>query len=85
VNRSLPSDDTLRSLHAQSLHALSPATLARLRQARHGATATHRVCEGAKGLEWTVPSAPQHHTYTVPPEIRDGALAHGDFVHGDYE
>ncbi|QGM04054.1 hypothetical protein [Stenotrophomonas maltophilia] len=42
MNRSLPSDDTLRSLHAQSLHALSPATLARLRQARHGATATHR-------------------------------------------
>jgi len=42
VNRSLPSDDTLRSLHAQSLHALSPATLARLRQARHGATAAHR-------------------------------------------
>ncbi|WP_049399980.1 hypothetical protein [Stenotrophomonas maltophilia] len=42
MNRSLPSDDTLRSLHAQSLHVLSPATLARLRQARHGATAAHR-------------------------------------------
>ena len=41
MNRSLPSDDTLRSLHAQSLQALSPATLARLRQARHGATAAH--------------------------------------------
>ncbi|MBH1370337.1 hypothetical protein [Stenotrophomonas muris] len=43
MNRSLPSDDTLRRLHAQSLQALAPATLARLRQARHGATATtHR-------------------------------------------
>lgn len=42
MNRSLPSDDTLRRLHAQSLQALSPATLARLRQARHGATAIHR-------------------------------------------
>ncbi len=39
MNRSLPSDDILRSLHAQSLQALSPATLARLRQARHGASA----------------------------------------------
>jgi len=42
VNRSLPSDDALRSLHAQSLQSLSPATLARLRQARHGAHAAHR-------------------------------------------
>lgn len=42
MNRSLPSDDTLRGLHAQSLQSLSPATLARLRQARHGATAAHR-------------------------------------------
>lgn len=42
MNRSLPSDDSLRGLHAQSLRALSPATLARLRQTRHGATATHR-------------------------------------------
>jgi len=39
VNRSLPSDDMLRNLHAQSLQALSPATLAQLRQARHGASA----------------------------------------------
>ncbi|MGF6419384.1 hypothetical protein ABH900_002893 [Stenotrophomonas sp. AN71] len=42
MNRSLPSDDLLRDLHAQSLQALSPATLARLRLARHGATAAHR-------------------------------------------
>jgi len=38
VNRLLPSDDALRGLHAQSLQALSPATLTRLRQARHSAT-----------------------------------------------
>jgi len=42
VNRSLPSDDALRSLHAQSLQSLSPATLARLRHARHGAHAAHQ-------------------------------------------
>lgn len=41
MNRPLPSDDTLRSLHAQSLQSLSPATLMRLRQARHGAQAAH--------------------------------------------
>src|SRR6185437_13768001 len=41
VNRPLPSDDALRSLHAQSLQALSPATLARLRSARHNAGAAH--------------------------------------------
>ena len=26
-----------------------------------------------------------HHTFTVPPVIHDGDLAHGDFVHKDYE
>lgn len=41
MNRPLPSDDALRSLHAQSLQALSPATLARLRSARHSAGAAH--------------------------------------------
>lgn len=41
MNRPLPSDDALRSLHAQSLQALSPATLARLRSARHNAGAAH--------------------------------------------
>jgi hypothetical protein len=41
VNRPLPSDDALRSLHAQSLQALSPATLARLRSARHSARTAH--------------------------------------------
>lgn len=52
MNRSLPSDDALRSLHAQSLQALSPATLARLRQARHGARAHQRG-----RLRWWLASA----------------------------
>lgn len=42
MNRSLPSDDALRRLHAHSLQALSPTTLSRLRQARQGAHAAHR-------------------------------------------
>jgi len=41
VNRPLPSDAALRRLHAQSLQALSPATLARLRSARHSAARAH--------------------------------------------
>ncbi|MFN7293468.1 MAG: cytochrome c oxidase subunit I, partial [Lysobacteraceae bacterium] len=35
--------------------------------ARGGAKATDRVWEGAKGLEWTVPSPAPHHTFTQPP------------------
>lgn len=67
MNRSLPSDDTLRSLHAQSLHALSPATLARLRQARHGrlrwwlASACSLVVALGIGLQFT-----GHGTLTGP-------------------
>ena len=52
MNRSLPSDDILRSLHAQSLQALSPATLAQLRQARHGASAARHG-----RLRWWLASA----------------------------
>ena len=48
---------------------------------RRGAPATARVWEGAKGLEWTVPSPAPHHTFTVPPVIKDGDLAHGDVTH----
>ncbi|MEO6925112.1 MAG: cytochrome c oxidase subunit I [Rhodanobacter sp.] len=40
--------------------------------------ATDRVWEGAKGLEWTVPSPAPHHTFDVPPVIHDEELAHGD-------
>jgi len=50
-----------------------------------GALAGARAWEGAKGLEWTVPSPAPHHTFTTPPVIRDGDLAHGDFAHMDYE
>ena len=40
--------------------------------------ATDRVWEGAKGLEWTVPSPAPHHTFDVPPIIHDEELAHGN-------
>ena len=52
---------------------------------KRGPKAAARSWEGAKGLEWTVPSPAPHHTFTVPPVIQDGDLAHGDFVHKDYE
>ncbi|RDI98634.1 cytochrome c oxidase subunit I [Dyella solisilvae] len=39
--------------------------------------APDRVWEGAKGLEWTVPSPAPHHTFALPPEIHDDELAHG--------
>ncbi|MEI7036762.1 cytochrome c oxidase subunit I [Fulvimonas yonginensis] len=39
--------------------------------------ATDRVWEGAKGLEWTVPSPAPHHTFALPPVIHDDELAHG--------
>ncbi|MFC5742571.1 cytochrome c oxidase subunit I [Dyella tabacisoli] len=39
--------------------------------------ATDRVWEGAKGLEWTVPSPAPFHTFDVPPVINDDELAHG--------
>ena len=37
--------------------------------------------EGAKGLEWTVPSPAPHHTFERPPAIDDRVLAHGDVSH----
>lgn len=40
--------------------------------------ATDRVWEGAKGLEWTLPSPAPHHTFDVPPVIHDEELAHGN-------
>ena len=63
---------------------LTPAAvrLHRLAVARAAASRpTARVWEGAKGLEWTVPSPAPHHTFTTPPVIRDGDLAHGDITH----
>ena len=49
--------------------------------ARGGQKATAEVWEGAKGLEWTVPSPAPHHTFTTPPVIDDSKLAHGNVAH----
>lgn len=49
--------------------------------ARGGEKATAQVWEGAKGLEWTVPSPAPYHTFEDPPEIDDSKLAHGDVTH----
>src|SRR5687767_10186519 len=48
---------------------------------RNGAKAEARAWPTARGLEWTVPSPAPHHTFTAPPVIRDGDLAHGDITH----
>ena len=49
--------------------------------ARGGQKATAGVWEGAKGLEWTVPSPAPHHTFSTPPVIDDAMLAHGNTAH----
>jgi cytochrome c oxidase subunit 1 len=43
---------------------------------KHGEKAAARAWEGARGLEWTVPSPAPHHTFTRPPVIRQGDLVH---------
>jgi cytochrome c oxidase subunit 1 len=43
--------------------------------------ATSHVWEGAHGLEWTLPSPPPYHSFTQPPVITAGMLAHGDVTH----
>ncbi|HSX64103.1 MAG TPA: cbb3-type cytochrome c oxidase subunit I, partial [Pseudoxanthomonas sp.] len=48
---------------------------------RNGVKAEARAWETARGLEWTVPSPAPHHTFGVPPVIKDGDLAHGDVTH----
>jgi len=48
---------------------------------RNGEKAADRSWEGARGLEWTVPSPAPAHTFTTPPVIRPGDLAHDDIVH----
>ena len=48
---------------------------------RSGIRVGERVWEGARGLEWTVPSPAPHHTFTTPPKIDDSQLAHGDVSH----
>ena len=37
---------------------------------RGGAKATDQVWDGAKGLEWTLPSPPPYHTFTTAPEVK---------------
>lgn len=36
---------------------------------RGGVPATNQVWEGARGLEWTLPSPPPYHSFTTPPRI----------------
>jgi cytochrome c oxidase subunit 1 len=36
--------------------------------------ATAQVWEGARGLEWTVPSPAPHHTFTTPPKVTAAML-----------
>ena len=43
--------------------------------------ATDQVWEGARGLEWTLPSPAPHHTFATPPKIESWMLAHGDVNH----
>ena len=40
-----------------------------IRTIRGGAKASDQVWEGAQGLEWTLPSPPPHHSFTVAPEV----------------
>ncbi len=42
-----------------------------------GEKASDRVWEGAKGLEWTVPSPAPHHTFQDNAPVKDADLAHG--------
>jgi cytochrome c oxidase subunit 1 len=62
---------------------LSPFMMAFIlwRSLKTGAPATAQVWEGARGLEWTVPSPAPHHTFETPPVIDDRVIAHGDITH----
>ncbi|MBS0200871.1 MAG: cbb3-type cytochrome c oxidase subunit I, partial [Proteobacteria bacterium] len=51
---------------------------------KHGAPAPARPWEAALGLEWTLPSPAPHHSFTTPPVIKLGDLAHGDPEHMDH-
>jgi cytochrome c oxidase subunit 1 len=46
--------------------------------ARGGEKATGQVWEGARGLEWTVPSPAPLHTFDTPPKVDDSVAAHAD-------
>jgi len=45
---------------------------------RGGEKATAQVWEGARGLEWTVPSPAPLHTFDTPPVVDDTVTAHKD-------
>jgi cytochrome c oxidase subunit 1 len=62
---------------------LSPLMMAFIlwRSLSSGEHAKARAWEGARGLEWTVPSPAPHHTFQTPPDIDEHALAHGDISH----
>ncbi len=45
---------------------------------KHGEKAAARAWEGARGLEWTLPSPAPHHSFTRPPVIHPGDLAHDE-------
>jgi len=46
--------------------------------ARGGDRASSQVWEGARGLEWTVPSPAPLHTFDTPPKVDDSVTAHSD-------
>ena len=46
---------------------------------RGGAAAGERPWDGAKGLEWTLPSPPPHHSFATPPSDE---LVHAEGPHG---
>ncbi|MBK8068964.1 MAG: cytochrome c oxidase subunit I [Rhodanobacteraceae bacterium] len=48
---------------------------------KRGQKASGGVWEGAKGLEWTLPSPAPYHSFATPPKIDDKMLAHGDVSH----
>ena len=48
---------------------------------KRGQKASGGVWEGAKGLEWTLPSPAPYHSFSTPPKIDDKMLAHGDVSH----
>ncbi len=40
--------------------------------------ATSQVWEGARGLEWTLPSPPPYHSWTTPPEVTHNMVRHAE-------
>ena len=42
---------------------------------------TSQVWEGARGLEWTLPSPPPYHSFNTPPVIDATTVAHVEEAH----